>query len=558
MQSHSAEPVTRALRREWLASLAQRGRWDWFLPRSQQLSDPALICQRLNGRLATADTDGLAAAVLVRWSEPQPAPPECAAIFQWLRGQNVVTPALAQGRTRAALVAGNPPLAREFARDLTSADAAPLLFWAHLLEAPKAALASLAADPEQRIEDEALVAGMTRLANMDVPASVAVLPHLLSRADMTDTLRGRLQRAVALGAAYGHDPAAVAMFERLPVQSVDGPVQEWRVRAALWAGDFTNVRRWTESMPAELAALPRWRYWHARAVAATDGAAAAEPLFAQIAALRDYYGYLSADRLRQPYQLNARSSPDDTAAQATLAADPGLVRAHALFECGMTDDAEAEWTTVLGGAAPAVKVQAAHLASRWGWYSQTITLLAQAGEWDDVGLRYPRPYGAMIAAASEETRVPADWLLAVTRQESLFRPDAVSRADALGLMQMQRGTAVGVARRWHRPAPRREELFNPAVAIPLGAAYLRELLDRQAGHLGLSLAAYNSGPKSVARWLPGEAMDADIWVENIPYNETRAYVQRTVEHIVAFAAIRAAEPPRLESLLPRVTALRGE
>ena len=552
LQAHSGEPVSRALRREWLLSLAQRGRWDLFLPRSTQVSDPALICQRLSGRLATGDSAGLAAVALARWSEAQPVPPECVTVFQWLHVQNVITPAVAFSRMRGALVAGNPSLAREFARDVPSSDAAPLLFWAHLLEAPKAALATLAANPEQRIEEDAVVAGLTRLSNADVAAAIAVLPHLLSRAGMTDALRGRLQRAVALGAAYGHDPAAVAKFDSLPAESVDGPVQEWRVRAALWAGNFAAVKRWTGAMPAELATLPRWRYWRARAIAVTDGEAAARPLFAQVAALRDYYGYLAADRLQQPYQLNERASADDAAVQATLAADPGLIRAHALFDCTLTDDAEAEWSAVIGAATPAVKVQAAHLASDWGWYAAAITTLAQAGDWDDVGLRYPRPHADTVAAASDATRVPADWLLAVMRQESLFRPDAVSRAEALGLMQMQRGTAANVAHRWHWPAPRREELFDPKVAIPLGAAYLRELLDRHDGHLGLALAAYNSGPKSVARWLPRAPMAADIWVENIPYNETRGYVQHVVEHIVAFASVRKAEPPRLTSLLPPV------
>jgi soluble lytic murein transglycosylase len=138
------------------------------------------------------------------------------------------------------------------------------------------------------------------------------------------------------------------------------------------------------------------------------------------------------------------------------------------------------------------------------------------------------------------------------RQESLFRADAVSRADARGLMQMQPATAVGVAKRWHLPVPSREDLFDPTVAVPLGAAHIRELLDRYGNQLELCLAAYNAGPVSVARWLPPKPIDADIWIENIPYTETRSYIQHVLEHIVAFAAVREAEPPRLSSLLTPV------
>jgi len=290
----------------------------------------------------------------------------------------------------------------------------------------------------------------------------------------------------------------------------------------------------------------------ARAVAATQGAEAGAPLFSEIANLRDYYGYLAADRLHQGYHLNVRPSPDDLKMQAAMAAEAGMIRAHELFACDMADDAASEWNAALGTVEPAVKVQAAHLAARWGWYAESISMLAQAGEWDDVRLRYPRPYPDAVAAASTLANVPADWILGVMRQESLYRRDAVSRADARGLMQMLPATAAAVARRWHLPPPRNDGLFDPSVAVPLGAAYLRELLNRYDGRLDLSLAAYNAGPASVSRWLPPKSMDADVWIENIPYGETRSYVQHILEHIVAFAAVRDAEPPRLNALTPMV------
>jgi soluble lytic murein transglycosylase len=238
--------------------------------------------------------------------------------------------------------------------------------------------------------------------------------------------------------------------------------------------------------------------------------------------------------------------------QTSIASGAGLIRAHELFDCDMMDDAAAEWTAVLGGAEPSVKIQAAHLAARWGWYAAAIAALAQAGEWDDVLLRYPRPYPDAVATASELASIPADWILGVMRQESLYRKDAVSRADARGLMQMLPTTAAAVARRWRLPSPRKDDLFEPSVAVPLGAAYLRELLNRYAGQLDESLAAYNAGAAAVARWLPPKSMDADVWIENIPYTETRGYVEHILEHIVAFAWVRGAELPHLYALMPAV------
>ncbi len=552
LHAHEGEPVGRSLKHQWLASLAQRRRWEWFLPRAADATDPALVCDRLAGRLATGDADHLAADALARWSLPQREPSECAPVVAWLRLKGLLTPALLEARARAALAADNPTLAREFIAEVPAERAAALNLWLQLLESPKSSLTTLAMTPQTAVETDALLAGFTRLSNTDAPAAAPLLPLLLSRPDATPAVRGRLLRAFALGEAYARQPGAVAAFDAVPAENVDTPVQEWRVRAAVWAANYARVLEWTERMPATLSSQPRWRYWHARAVAATSGAEAAAALFAQIAGLRDYYGYLAADRLQQPYDLNIHPVPEDASLQNTLAADPGLIRAHALFDCDMTDDATAEWNAALVSMGPAVKIQAAHLASRWGWYGEAITMLAQADSWDDVPLRYPRPFGTIIAQASSLTQVPPDWILAIIRQESLYRKDAVSRADARGLMQMQPATAGAVAKRWHLPVPSRDNLFDPAVAITLGAAYLHELFERYGHQLDLCLAAYNAGPVSVARWLPAQPVDADAWIENIPYSETRAYVQHVLEHIVAFAVMRGADPPRLSSLLPPV------
>ncbi len=552
LQAHVHEPVARRLRDEWLASLARRARWDWFLPRSADSSAPVLVCDRLAGRLATGDTLGLAAAGLAQWLLPQRQPPECGPIFSWLRLAGALTQDLVESRVRAALAAGRPGLAREFLGDLPADRAAPLLFWADLLDAPKAALAALAGEPAHSVPPEALAAAFERLSHRDGTAAADLLPRLLSRPQTTPALRAQLLQSAALGAAYDHDPAAITAFAQVPPEAVDDRVAQWRVRAALWSGDYGRARIWLERLPPGLAALPRWQYWYARAVAATSGDAAAKPLYAEIARMRDYYGYLAADRLHRRFHLHARPSPNDAAAQRTLAARAPLVRAHELFECSMLDEATAEWTAGLAGADPALEIQAAHLAARWGWYTAAIGTLARSGEWDDLRLRYPRPYRAAVMAAHRFARLPADWILAVMRQESMFRPDAVSPADARGLMQMQPATAATVARRWHQRAPTPDGLFDPKVAARLGAAYLRDLLDRYGGQLALGLAAYNAGPKSVARWLPAKPMDADVWIENIPYGETRAYVEHIIEHIVAYAWTRGAPQPRLSRLLPRV------
>jgi soluble lytic murein transglycosylase len=622
LEAHAGQPVARNLRNDWLISLANRRKWDWFMPRATDVNTPPLICDRLQGKIAAlADVSGaqntpavqtaaatvqgqganqpsanalgtvngasaqatnvargaagargiqtpanssgaaaqanstaqsIAAEALTRWSMAQKQPPECDPVFAWLRQQNVITADLAETRTRAALAADNAKLAREFLVDVPPDRAAPLLQWAQLLDSSKAALTTLASTPMTPVEPTALAAGFDHLARADSTTALALLPKLLARPDMTPVTQAKLQRIAAMGAAYGRDSAAIAAFDLLPESSVDNDVREWRVRAALWAGDYQKALAWIDTMPPTQLSQPRWRYWRARSIAATQGSEAAAPLYAELAELRDFYGYLAADRIHHGYVLNAKASFNDESLQKAMSAQPGLIRAHALFDCGLDDEAMLEWAVVFGSADNALKLQAAHLAARWGWYSQSIVTLAQVGEFDDVRLRYPRPFTSAVAEASKLTQVPPDWILAVMRQESLFRDDAVSRAGARGLMQMTPNTAIAVAKRWHLPVPDKDGTFDPPMDVQRGAAHLRDLLDKY-GQLGLTLAAYNAGAIPVARWAPTRTMDADVWVENIPYGETRNYVQRIVEHIVAFAWVRDAEPPRLATLLPEIS-----
>lgn len=552
LSARGNDPVTRPLRHDWLIDLAQRHRWDVFLPRVSETSDPVLQCDRLAGRLESGDTATLGADALTRWILPQSPPRECEVVFDWLRQQNLITLPLVGVRTRAALAAGNPRLARTFALALPPADAAPLLLWAQLLENPAGAVGALAANPTQPVETAALDAGFARLARSDSGAALNLLPRLLARPDTTPDLRERLERNAALGAAYDRSPQALLALESVPDAAASDDVWQWRVRAALWAGRFDRALDWIQRMPPALASQPRWRYWRARAVEAREGMTEAAGLYASLAAERDYYGYLASDRVHRDYSLNARATPDDRQLQSALETKPGLARARALFECNLWDEAAAEWANELADTDASTRIQAARLAERWGWYAQAIATLAQANEWSDVALRYPRPFSEEVARASARAQLPPDWLMAVMRQESLFRSDALSRAGARGLMQLRPGTATAVARRWHLPVPSAEQLSDPQVSLNLGAAYLRELLDRFNGQLGPALAAYNAGNAPVTRWMPASAMDADIWIENIAYGETRDYVQRICEHIVAFAWARNDKPPRLASLLPPV------
>ncbi len=166
---------------------------------------------------------------------------------------------------------------------------------------------------------------------------------------------------------------------------------------------------------------------------------------------------------------------------------------------------------------------------------------------------YPTPFDDVVRAQEQARNLPLGLLHAVMRQESAFRPDAVSPANAVGLLQLVPGTAEKVGRELGVDVLP-ELLRVPSKNVELGAFYLKKVLDRFGGHVALAAAAYNAGPRAVSRWLEtGEELPLDLWVARIPYGETRGYVARVVGNLARYAYMRGGEAaiPKLSLELPK-------
>lgn len=166
---------------------------------------------------------------------------------------------------------------------------------------------------------------------------------------------------------------------------------------------------------------------------------------------------------------------------------------------------------------------------------------------------YPTPFVEIVRGAESLRGLPAGLLHAVMRQESAFRPDAVSPARAVGLLQLIPLTARKVAEELKLEATP-ELLRVPAYNVELGSYYLKKVLDRFSGHVALGAAAYNAGPGAVTRWLEnGEDLPLDLWVARIPFGETRGYVMRVVGNLAHYAYLQGGEAavPKLGLELPK-------
>ena len=539
------QPVSRGLRRDWLKSLANRRAWEKYVEEfvlERDGEDANLRCQWYSARIALGRTEDLAPAVAETWLTPKSLPDTCDASFDWLRARGGLGNDLVEQRARLALGAGEAGLARFLARSLPESTAAPILQWASLIEQPKTAINALIAAPDRTVETEALLDGWRRFARSDADAAATLYPSLIEARRLDERGASPFALAVGVSQAWSRLPRALEFFAKVRAEDFDERGHEWHVRAALWAGDWARVRKAIDAMPESLRNQNRWRYWAARAAEQRGDTTAAREGYAAVIPTDNWYAVYSAARLGRPFAPNLKPLLLDQAQIALLGTEPGFVRARELLLCKLDNEAGTEWRATFDALKPEQQGQSVGLAARWAWQIQAISAAAKQGIFNDYDLLYPRPYDGDVRAASARTGLPPELIYAIIRQESLYRADAGSSAGALGLMQLMPETARRTARKADLPAPTRDSLLIPSVNIPLGSAFLKSLIDRAAGQVPLAVAGYNAGPAAVRRWLPAAPMETDVWVENIPFNETRAYVQRVSWHALVFAWLNDRKP----------------
>lgn len=552
---YERDPVGRDLRRVWLSSLAQRQQWAAFLDHYRpEVADDSLRCQSFTARIELERTAELAPEIAKQWLTPRSLP-DCERAFEWLRSQNLLTPALIEERVKLALQDNNATFAKQIIVALPAERAAPLQLWSALLENPQRHIDALIASPDRAVEPDALLAGWTRLSRINRDAAVQRYDDLVRSRNLTETTASPYALALALSLAWDRRPESLQYFRQVDPAQVDDYALEWHARAAIWAEDWQLAGKIIATMSSEQRGLARWRYWAARAAEHSDDPKLARQLYESVLIDDNFYSAMAAARLDRPLAPHPEKIVVDEVQLKQIEQLPAMVRARELFFSDMRTSANIEWIYGREMLSEAARVQAIQLAAKWGWYDQAIATASQQRVFNDYALLYPQPFDREVRGAAKLTGLRPELIYSVMRQESLYRNDAVSPAGARGLLQILPETARRTARSLKRPRPSEDDLFSPDVNVPLGAAHLRELVDRFAGQTVVALAGYNAGPNAAARWLPPQSVESDVWIENIPYNETRNYVQRILWHNVVFGWLKTGEPQKTDGWLARVAPL---
>lgn len=525
--------------------LARQGRWMEFSrlvdtePKDERLRCRFHQFQWLRGEMAAAF-----AGARRLWHSGRTRAADCDALFEAWRASTRFTADDLWTRLGLALDAGNHGLVQYLIR--LAPDRKAALAWREVHRQPERVTRCEPWTRDSALRGRILAHGIRRLARTDPDLAAAVWQG--RRSQMPIAAADRVETALQLATAFAvrHRDEARRWIAEVPPERHTPESRALAVRIALRAGDPRGVLDAVASMPARERALPRWRYWRARAMETLGQDRAALDEFNQLARSLDFYGLLAAVRVGDGVAA-AASTPRDEAARGRQLAR--LAQAQAVREflyLGRRAEARAEWHALVERVPELERPALAWLALQWEQPALAIHALRKADAAIGTALQFPLAWASAIYRQAAAQNVQPAWLFGLVRRESAFDVMARSPAGALGLSQLMPDTGRYVAGRLGEDLKALELLYDPERNLRYGTYYLRLLLDRFDGSLALAAAGYNAGPGRAERWRPeNTAMALDIWAETIPYKETREYVAWVLTYAMIYSRRLQEDPARL-------------
>jgi soluble lytic murein transglycosylase len=553
ISEYRSSPLSGQLRESWLNCLCRQNQWQRLVMDYRAPASQSLQCSYARALLETGEIDKAWIEAEKLWLHGQSRPRECDPVFEAWRAHKKLTPDLVWQRIELSMAQNETRLTGYLKQYLPSDEKPWVDLWLNILKRPAGVLDTDWSNLDRWVAGNILTQGMGMLIRQDTPEAALAFDKSKAEQDLSKLDTSRIEQEIALYLALRRHPQALERMNSLPDHLMTPTLREWRIRAALFRQDWKAVLSAWEYLDVMQKAEPRWLYWKARALEALGRFPEASAIYQEILGRQNYFSLLAADRLKEPCRISHR--PLSAAAEdiLNLRQEPGIQRAFELFYLGRMVDARREWIFSLQGKGPSQMKAAAIMAHDLGWHDRAIVAAANAGEYDDLVLRFPLTYSELINQYAGKTGLDPVWVLALIRQESMFMADVSSPAGALGVMQIMPATGRRIASMLGEHFPHRSLLISPENNIRFGTLYLGMRFQELQGNPVLASAAYNAGASRVRDWLPEEgSIPADIWVEIIPFFETRRYIEMIFTYQAVYRQRLGIEQKRLSDLMPDI------
>jgi soluble lytic murein transglycosylase len=553
LNSHRDWAFSPGLRSSWLKTLAKKKRWADLVAHSGGITETGLRCQRIHGQIILKQLDGVLGEAQTLWTAAKSQPDECDPVFDWLIKNDGITESLAWERIRLAMTKGNRGLIKYLKRFVPEHQRRWLDDWQSLSHAGYSRLERARSWPENEITRMITATSLQRLARIDAATASKKFQLLESHFNWGETQRAAILRDIALYSAVGLENDTHGHMTRVPAKYRDAQLLEWWVRYLLSKQDWQSLAAVIGQMPEETRNDDRWLYWLAQAGLRSGQVKTPSEALAGLARKANYYGFLAADELGLEYNI-CPSQPDiDNAEIDRLAGMEGFKRALELRKAGLDNWATEEWTLAASRLSPAELKGAAALANREHWHDRVIFALGNSGDLDFYEWRFPLIWEEEVKREAMANQLDPAWVYGTIRSESAMLETARSSANALGLMQITPATGKRVARKFGLAWSGSSQLKTIGGNLPIGTAYMSELLQDYRNNPVLVSGSYNAGPNAVNQWLDTRPLgEAAVWVETLPYFETRDYIPRVLAFTTLYQWRLGSPVQRISSRMPHI------
>ncbi|WP_026301489.1 transglycosylase SLT domain-containing protein [Colwellia piezophila] len=539
-------PLDWPLRKPWLKYLAKKNKGTLFLEFYKATSNTVLICQNLTFSLmAGIPQSEVLPQVTKLWLVGKSLDKACDPIINQWQQAGYRTDKLVWQRIALAADGGKHTLIPYLTKLLPKEQQYLGKLW-HQVRRDPAVVVRLKKFINKSVKESQIYSyGIKRLIWRDPNRALASYKNAQKTFTFTVEQTKKITEKFAIALASKNHPQARTWLNKLDLENVDSSILQWQLAEALKQQNWQLVLRELANMPVEYKTQLQWQYWYARALIATNELEQGQYVMNELANKRHYYGFLAASYLERPVSLQDSPLTVTTQEKYSILLHPSAKRAFEFYYLGRYVEARREWRYWLSMLSKREKLVAAKLANENGWFDRAIFTLAQVGYLDDVELRFPKAFDKKINRHAQKQSINPAWAFAIARRESSFMTDARSSVGAKGLMQLMPNTAKQLT----RGSVSRQYLYNAENNIQLGTKYLRKLLDKSKGNQVIATASYNAGPYRVKRWLKNNStMPADIWIETIPFKETRNYVKS----VLAYQEIYQHKPGQVSQVFEQV------
>jgi soluble lytic murein transglycosylase len=544
---YKGTPLDWPLRKKWLKYLAKKKQGLLFLQAYKPTKNAELTCQHLKFGLASGLPESIVLPQVTKlWQVGKSQNKACDPLFERWQKAGYRTNDVVWKRISLAADGGKHTLIPYLTKLLPPEQQYLAKLW-HKIRRDPSRVGKLKYFPNKSArETEILAYGLKRLIWRQPDKAISSYKEAQENFTFTPAQQQQINEKFALALSAKNHQQAQVWLDKLELSSLNKNMLQWRLSQALKQQDWQRLIVDLKLLPSEYKDDLQWKYWYGRALIATDAVERGQYLLQELANERHYYGFLAASYLQTPVSMQHKPLAFSLAEKRRVITYPAAKRAFEFYHLGRYYQARSEWNYLISQLTNREKLIAAKVANENQWFDRTIFTLAKVGYLDDVGLRFPKAFDEEINRHANKEKIAPAWAFAIARRESSFMTDAHSPAGARGLMQLMPNTAKSLK----KGKINRNYLLNADNNIQLGTRYLKKLLDRNSGNQVLATAAYNAGPHRVKSWLKNlKSIPADIWIETIPFKETRNYVKS----VLAYQEIYQHEPGQISQLFEQVT-----